>query len=72
MKVPIRCPECNNTSGLNRVRRKWHEKSLVTTGQEKLQCPKCLSFFMRGLGQQELLYIGTHDAVKKKVPEFEL
>ena len=72
MKVPIRCPECNCTSGLNRVRRRWHEKALVTPGQEKLQCPNCFSFFMRGLGQQELLYVGTHDAVKKKEPEFEL
>ncbi|MGF1735469.1 hypothetical protein [Photobacterium satsumensis] len=72
MRVPIRCPECDCTSGLNRVRRKWHEKSLATTGQEKLQCPACLSFFMRGLGQQSLLYVGTHDAVKKKQPEFEL
>lgn len=71
MKVPIRCPECHCTSGLKRIRRRWHEKSLVTAAQEKLQCPECQSFFMRGLGQQHLLYIGTHDAIKKKVPEFE-
>ncbi|GAL04375.1 hypothetical protein ACFFLZ_08360 [Photobacterium aphoticum] len=71
MKVAMQCPECHSTSGLNRVRRRWHEKSLTITGQEKLQCPDCQSYFMRGLGQQRLLYIGNHNAVAKKVPEFE-
>ncbi|WP_157037860.1 hypothetical protein [Photobacterium aquae] len=72
MRVPIRCPECSNTDGLTRVRRLWHEKSLATAGQEKLQCPVCQSYFMRGIGQQNLLYIGTLHNSRKKEPEFEL
>ncbi|MGF1680072.1 hypothetical protein L4D09_07920 [Photobacterium makurazakiensis] len=72
MKVAINCPECKCSSGLIRVRRRWHEKALTTPGQEKLQCPMCMSFFMRGMGTQKLLYIGTHDPVQKKEPEFEL
>ncbi|WP_146153903.1 hypothetical protein [Photobacterium sanctipauli] len=71
MKVPITCPECQYNGGLKRVRRHWHEKSLATPGQEKLQCPLCMSFFMRGLGEQNLLYIGTHDGLKKKEPVFD-
>ena len=71
MKVAMQCPECHSNSGLDRVRRRWHEKSLTTAGHEKLQCPDCQAYFMRGLGQPRLLYIGTHDAVTSKAPEFE-